>query len=102
MQIKEYVVISWATECCNKPSIVLPIPRCWLQDHNTTLKKVGLVVCRYDANNTENNCVWGGYSAMARYACLWHEVLLALFFAHLCCANEWSSLFCLRHLSPGT
>jgi hypothetical protein len=67
MQVEKDTAIAWATKYCSKPAITLPIPRCWLLDHNTTLDEIDLVVCCYDENDRENNCAWDGYSAMTKY-----------------------------------
>jgi hypothetical protein len=93
MQVEEDTVIVWATKCCSKPAITLPIPKCWLQDHDTMLDEVSLVVCCYNKNNRKNNCAWGGYSAMTRYVALRDSNIV-----YPICVGEQSSTFCLEHL----
>jgi hypothetical protein len=51
MQVTEEIAIAWAHGCCSKPTITLSIPGCWLKSHDTTLEKVGLIVCYHDENN---------------------------------------------------
>jgi hypothetical protein len=59
MQVTEEVAIAWAHGYCSKSTITLSISGCWLRDHDTTLEKVGLVVCCHDENNREREKMMG-------------------------------------------